>query len=145
MGTANGWAIPTYAPHKQEAADFIAFLVSPERATAYFNQTGAWPGTRRINLDQVVDPVGFGDVRVKWHTQAAGFTYWWDMMYPTKPADALGLATVGLSTGEMTTLEEAAKVLDQYLADWRNGAPEEVKSFLKWHKEMADLMPDFKP
>ena len=145
MGTANGWAIPAYAPHPQESADFIAFLVSPERATAYFNQTGAWPGTRRINVDQMVDPVGFGDTRIKWHTQPDGFTYWWDMMYPMKAADALGIATVGLTTGEMKTLEEAAEVLDQYLADWRDGSPEEAETFVKWHQELADLMPDFKP
>ena len=65
--TAQGWGITSWTKHPKEAADFLAFMKTPERVNAWYQDTGVLPADNRLDTGLIQQPVLKQILRVGYH------------------------------------------------------------------------------
>lgn len=121
-------AITSFSQHKQEAADFLRFLHTPDIMKMMYDMAGA------VTPDDRFDPAWFNTnadkVIAQWRDQYPLF--WYQYFYPpiweTEGSIALGQLLV---TGEITP-EEAAQRWQAVADKNRKDNPTELEDYKKW-------------
>lgn len=128
--TAQGWGITSWSKHPKEAADFLAFMHSPERVNAWFQATGVLPADNRLDTNLIQQP------QLKqiyeWDTTVGGPNL--ENFIPSMMDEQANFAGTQLLFAGEKTPEELAKLTDDVLAKWREQNPDAVKNFEKWQQ-----------
>jgi raffinose/stachyose/melibiose transport system substrate-binding protein len=128
--TAQGWGITSWSKHPKQAADFLAYMKTPERLQAWFAATGVLPADNRL------DPAAIGQPQLqqiyKWDTTASGPNL--ENFIPSMMDEQANFAGVQLLFSGDKTPADLAKLTDDVLAKWRDQNPDAVKNFENWLK-----------
>ncbi len=126
------WGITSWSEHKQEAADFIKFMNSTERANAFYKACGAFPGT--LNFDASVIDNSFDEALYEILQESFdGATVSYTPRYVFLEGD--WVASQMIFSGEGTA-EEAVSVEAKVIDEWKEYEPEEVIQFQDWAEGM---------
>lgn len=118
--------LPINAKHKEEAADFMRFAYSPERANALHEKTGAFPGSNR--LDPGVITIPQNKLIYQWMKKSTGA---YNFNYPGALEEALYSIGQLFMAGEIDA-EEAAAQYEKAAEKWRRDNPKGVENFRIW-------------
>jgi raffinose/stachyose/melibiose transport system substrate-binding protein len=121
--------IPSFSPHKEEAADFLRFLHSDDMMQLMYEQSGAVTPDLRFQEDWL-DTASDRQV-LQWMSEDIPF-FWYQYYYPpqweTEGAIALGQL---LMAGDITP-EEAAVQYQDVAERWREQNPEQLEDYGAW-------------
>jgi raffinose/stachyose/melibiose transport system substrate-binding protein len=126
--TAQGLGIPAWSPHPQEAADFLVFMHTPERLSAWFQATGVLPADNRLDtavltqlpMQQIYD----------WDTSVAGPNL--ENFIPSAvDAESNFVSVPALFAGTKTPLQ-AGQDAEAAAANWRSTEPTQLANFQLW-------------
>jgi len=125
------WGITAWSEHKQEAADFIKFMNSTERANAFYETCGAFPGSLNFDPSIIDDPM---DKRLYEILQKSfdGATVSYVPRYVFLEGD--WVVSQKIFSGK--SAEETVSVEANVIAKWKKDEPEEVKQFQDWAEGM---------
>jgi ABC-type glycerol-3-phosphate transport system substrate-binding protein len=131
--------IPSFAEHPQEAADFLAFLRSPERLKALNDELGYVPvPDDRFDLDWVDDPV----IRDLFEAAVEGQQarhMGVDGMVPYSVLAEGFFPAAQLMFTEGLTPEEAAAMVEEAAKNWRELNPEMLERYSEWYETIKAM------
>jgi len=126
--TAQGLGITSWSPHKQEAADFLLFMHTPDRLNAWYKHTGVFPADDRFDPNQITSPIMrqiFQWIVEKPNPNLENFAP--SML--DEQANFVGVQR--LLAGEIDA-EQAAQLSEEVIQKWRSQNPDAVEHFKKW-------------
>jgi ABC-type glycerol-3-phosphate transport system substrate-binding protein len=119
--------IPSNAKHKKEAADFMRFLFTEERANALHTQTGAFPGSKNLSPDVITQEQN----KYIYELMLSKSTGAYNFNFPGAFEEALYSITQKFMAKEVNA-EEAAQLYEEAAAAWRQNNPEQIENFKIW-------------
>jgi raffinose/stachyose/melibiose transport system substrate-binding protein len=119
-----------WSQHPQEAADFLAFLHTPERLASWFKHTGFAPADARFDRSLVVDPVL--KQMLEWET--TGPQVWLENYLPGQIDSDADLTAGQMIFSQSGTPEEAAALWQRSAETWRNQHPDELTNWKNWQQ-----------
>jgi len=119
--------IPHNAKYKEEAADFMRFLFTEERANALHVQTGAFPGSKNLSPDVITEKQNqfIYELMLTKSTGAYNFNY------PGAFEEALYSIGQQFMAKEVDA-EKAAQMYEEAAETWRQNNPEQIENFKIW-------------
>ena len=128
-----GFQVTKFAKNKALAGNFLAFIHSPARMAALYNETGDIPSDLRWHTTHYKSPTD-GQL-MQW--LKPGFTYYTANYYPTD-MDINGnfVAFQGMYGGN-TTVSQALKTYQTVLGKWHQRQAVELQSYKLWAKDYA--------
>jgi multiple sugar transport system substrate-binding protein len=120
--------ITKWSKHPQEAADFLAFLHTPDRLTAWYKATGVVAADKRFDRNLVTSPVL--KQMLEWET--TGPQVWLENYLPGQidgDADLPAGQTIFAQSGSPA---EAGELWQRTAETWRNQHPDELKNWENW-------------
>jgi len=128
--------IPSFAKHPKEAAQFLAFLRTPERMEAMYTQLGLIPADDRFDLDLIEEPV----VRKYAEMIFEGYKVQSRQVESWLPYEIVGdgliIAFQKLWAGEVTP-QGAADIVEEAAALYRELNPDMLEIFRDWMVELG--------
>jgi ABC-type glycerol-3-phosphate transport system substrate-binding protein len=126
-----GFQVTRFAKNKALAGNFLAFIHSPARMAALYNETGDIPSDLRWHATQYKSPTD--GLLMQW--LKPGFTYYTANYYPTD-LDINGNFVVfqGMYGGH-TDVSQALKTYQNVLSKWHGRQALELQSYRKWAKD----------
>ena len=126
-----GFQVTKFAKNKALAGNFLAFIHSPSRMSALYNETGDIPSDLRWHPTQLKSPTD-GQL-MQW--LKPGFTYYTANYYPTD-LDINGnfVAFQGLYGGKMS-VAQAIATYQSVLSKWHQRQAVELRSYGIWAKD----------
>jgi maltose-binding protein MalE len=122
---STSYFVTSWSKHPQEAADFLAFLHTPEQLDAWFAATGVPPADDRFDTAKITDPL----VQQLYALNTTGPQIWLQNFFPpqidlngNKPAQELVLGGQGDGAAGAQIRERAAE-------QWRAQKPDELESW----------------
>jgi raffinose/stachyose/melibiose transport system substrate-binding protein len=130
-GGAQSLSITSFSKNKKEAADFLRFLHTSERADALFKETNGagLMADRSFDTGLVTNPT-IKDLLDN-YVNASKVTPSVVGYLPAFVHDEGLLKSLQLLLGGQLNADGAIKTMDDKSAEWRNQSPEEVKIFEK--------------
>jgi multiple sugar transport system substrate-binding protein len=128
--TAQGLGITSWSQHKQEAADFLMFMHTPDRLKAWFEYTGVIPADDR--LDPAVITIPQLKQVYEWDTTVAGPNM--ENFIPSMLDEQAAFAGAQLLFAGDKTPEELAQMTQEVVEKWREQNPDAVENFTAWIK-----------
>jgi len=128
--TAQGWGITSWSKYPKEAADFLAFMKTPERVNAWYQDTGVLPADNRLDTSLIQQPV-LKQI-YEWDTTVGGPNL--ENFIPSMMDEQANFAGTQLLFAGEKSPEDLAKLTEDVLAKWREQNPDAVKNFEKWQK-----------
>jgi raffinose/stachyose/melibiose transport system substrate-binding protein len=122
--------VTSWSKHPQEAADFLKFLHAKESVSDFWTMTGSFPADTRFDTKLIEDPEIqklFG-----WDTQ--GTQIWTENYLPPMVDQNANIASGQAILAKVSKPEDAVKLWDTTLNQWRTQHPDELESFKKWSK-----------
>jgi raffinose/stachyose/melibiose transport system substrate-binding protein len=126
--TAQGLGITSWSQHKQEAADFLMFMHTPDRLKAWFEYTGVIPADDRMDPGVITQPQlqqVYG-----WDTSVPGPNM--ENFIPSMLDEQAAFAGAQLLFAGDKTPEELAQMTEDVAAKWREQNPDAVENFRIW-------------
>jgi multiple sugar transport system substrate-binding protein len=128
--TAQGLGITSWSEHKQDAANFLMFMHTPDRLKAWFEYTGVIPADDRLDPSVITQPQ-LQQV-YEWDTTKAGPNM--ENFIPSMLDEQAAFAGAQLLfSGDMTP-EELAEMTQGVSEKWRDQNPDAVENFKIWAK-----------
>jgi ABC-type glycerol-3-phosphate transport system substrate-binding protein len=128
----HSFAIPEFAKNKEEAADLLMFMHTPERLTRWYELTSNFPADDR-----------FDSSVLKTQTEKDLFQYMtddsipWAEIYIPVQVDEEGVYSAVQMIYSGGTPDQAAQTIEDAAAKWRSVDPSGVKSFTEWGSEFT--------
>ncbi|MCI0520858.1 MAG: extracellular solute-binding protein [Chloroflexi bacterium] len=120
--------ITKQSKHPQEAADFLAFLHSPEMLKSWYQATGIVPADKRFDASLITDAL----IKLMYQIKTTGPQIWAENFIPGQ-LDAEGdLAAGELIFSQSGTPEEAAQIWENAAQTWRTQHPDELEKWKNW-------------
>lgn len=126
--TAQGLGITSWSQHKQEAADFLMFMHTPDRLNTWFEYTGVIPADDRMDPSVITQPQlqqVYG-----WDTSVPGPNM--ENFIPSMLDEQAAFAGAQLLFAGDKTPEELAQMTEEVAAKWREQNPDAVENFRIW-------------
>jgi hypothetical protein len=121
-------AVTAWSQHPQEAAQFIAFMHTPERIQALYTMANAMMGDDRFDRAWVNS--GIDQQMYDWtYSEAASIALYYTA--PPTVDEWIWPTAGGLFTGTITP-EQAGEAGEQTMEAWRQANPDSVENFQKW-------------
>lgn len=129
-----GWGIPSGAKNKQQSADIIKFMQSPERLDAFWEMHSFFPGNFTWDPSVVTDPT----LKQLYDTWVGNPTnvYIPDLMPTQFWTDAMFVSAQEIVAGNMTG-EQAGEQNAQVVQQWRDNNPDLIGNYQKWAEGLA--------
>ena len=125
-------AIPKFAKHKEEAAEFIAFMHTPDRMQALLEDAGAIMGDDRLPLADVQDPVAKQEI--EWSRGNAYFA----LYYTAPPTVDLWIwPNVGKIFGGKLQPDAAAEIAQSQNQAWLKKNRRLAADFEEWQPQVT--------
>ncbi len=130
IGSSGGLSIPRWSKDPKVAGEFIDFLLSAERVNAFYDQVGVIPLSSRFDGSSF-DPGSVADLRYEMLTSRP-ITFCPSLMTPTQINEqGYYVAAQEVALGSATP-EEAAKLIDDVIAQWRQENPDKLSQLVEW-------------
>jgi len=126
--TAQGLGITSWSENKQEAADFLMFMHTPDRLKAWFEFTGVIPADDRLDPSIITQPQ-LQQV-YEWDTTKAGPNM--ENFIPSMLDEQAAFVGAQLLFAGDKTPEELAELTESVAAKWRDQNPDAVENFRIW-------------
>jgi raffinose/stachyose/melibiose transport system substrate-binding protein len=130
VATAQGLGITSWSEHKQEAADLLMFMHTPDRLKAWFEYTGVIPADDRLDPSMITQPQ-LQQV-YEWDTTKAGPNM--ENFIPSMLDEQAAFAGAQLLFAGDMTPEELAEMTQEVAEKWREQNPDAVENFEIWAK-----------
>jgi multiple sugar transport system substrate-binding protein len=121
--------ITSWSAHKQEAADFIMFMMSKERGEAQYDMSGAI--CARKDFDTSILKTQMEKSLYNW-TQEYPYVGNVECFIPEKIAYEGLYPAAQLIHAENYTVDQCIEYLQNVVTEWKTISPEQVESFTKW-------------
>jgi multiple sugar transport system substrate-binding protein len=128
--TAQGWGITSWSKHAQESADFLVFMHTPDRLSAWFKDTGVMPADKRMDASLIDQPV-LKQI-YSWDTTIAGPNL--ENFIPSMLDEQSNFAGTQLLFSGDKTPAELAQAAQDVIDKWLEQNPEQAKNFTAWAK-----------
>ena len=125
--TSQTLGISSWSPHKQEAADFITYLHTPERLAAFYKATGALPADDRFDSSLITVP----QVKDLFDMSKDGSPYL-ENFIPTDLDSKGNFEGVQLMFAGSETAQQAAENMEKEMARIRTIQPDLIDNFKEW-------------
>ena len=125
--TSQTLGISSWSPHKQEAADFIMYLHTPERLAAFYKATGALPADDRFDASLITVP----QVKDLFDMSKDGSPYL-ENFIPTDLDSKGNFEGVQLMFAGSESADEAAANMEKEMARIRTIQPDLIDNFKEW-------------
>ena len=122
--------ITKWSKHPQEAADFLTFMHTADRLTAWYKATGVIAADKRFDRSLVTSPVL--KQMMEWET--TGPQVWLENYLPGQvdsDADLPAGQTIFAQSGSPA---DAADLWQRTAETWRNQHPDELQNWQKWQQ-----------
>ena len=126
---STSYFVTSWSEHQQEAADFLAFLHTPEMLDAWFAATGVPPADDRFDTSKITDPLD----QQLYEFNTTGPQIWLQNFFPPQidlngnaPAQELVLGGQGDGAA-------AAQIRERAAEQWRAQQPAELESWSAVH------------
>jgi multiple sugar transport system substrate-binding protein len=126
--TAQGLGITSWSDNKQEAADFLMYMHTPDRLKAWFEYTGVIPADDRLDPSIITQPQL--QQAYEWDTTKAGPNM--ENFIPSMLDEQAAFAGAQLLFAGDMTPEELAQMTEDVAAKWREQNPDAVENFKIW-------------
>lgn len=129
---SHSFAIPEFAVDKQEAADFLVYMHTPERSKRWYELT------KNIPADDRFDPSALGS-----ETEKSFYAYLledsipWAEIYIPVQVDEEGVWTAAQMIFSGGTVAEAAQHIEDTAAKWRSIDPTGLENFIEWASQFT--------
>ena len=130
-----GFGIPSAGQNKEQAADFIAFMQTPERLNAFWEINNYFPSNKGWDASVIEDPV----LQLMWDKWVGGETtvYVPNLMPGLFWTDAMFVASQEIIAGNMTAAE-AAEQNAQVVEQWRSLNPDLIENYRTYAQGLAE-------
>ena len=125
--TSQTLGISSWSPHKQEAADFIMYLHTPERLAAFYKATGALPADDRFDASLITVP----QVKDLFDMSKDGSPYL-ENFIPTDLDSKGNFEGVQLMFAGSESAQEAAANMEKEMDRIRTIQPDLIDNFKEW-------------
>ncbi len=125
--TSQTLGISSWSPHKQEAADFIMYLHTPERLAAFYKATGALPADDRFDSSSITVP----QVKDLFDMSKDGSPYL-ENFIPTDLDSKGNFEGVQLMFAGSESAQEAAANMEKEMDRIRTIQPDLIDNFKEW-------------
>ncbi len=125
--TSQTLGISSWSPHKQEAADFIMYLHTPERLAAFYKATGALPADDRFDSSMITVP----QVKDLFDMSKDGSPYL-ENFIPTDLDSKGNFEGVQLMFAGSESAQEAAANMEKEMDRIRTIQPDLIDNFKEW-------------
>ena len=125
--TSQTLGISSWSEHKQEAADFIMYLHTPERLAAFYKATGALPADDRFDASLITVP----QVKDLFDMSKDGSPYL-ENFIPTDLDSKGNFEGVQLMFAGSETAQQAAENMEKEMARIRTIQPDLIDNFKEW-------------
>ena len=130
IGSSGGLSIPTWSNDPVVAGEFVDFLLSEERVNAFFDQVGVIPLSSRFDGSQL-EPGSVSSMQYDILT-AKPITFCPSLFTPVQVNEqGTYIAGQEVALGTMTP-EEAAKLIDEVILQWRTENPDKLEQLIEW-------------
>jgi ABC-type glycerol-3-phosphate transport system substrate-binding protein len=130
IGSSGGLSIPSWSNNPVIAGEFIDFLLSEERVNAFFDQVGVIPLSNRFNGSKL-EPGSVSEMQYKILTDRP-ITFCPSLFTPVQVNEqGFYIAAQEVALGTMTP-EEAAKLIDDVILQWRTENPDKLDQLVEW-------------
>jgi ABC-type glycerol-3-phosphate transport system substrate-binding protein len=119
-----------WSKHPQEAADFLAFLHTPDRLNSWYKHTGVIAADTRFDRSVVTDPVL--KQMVEWET--TGPQVWLENFLPGQIDSDADLPAGQMIFSQSGTPADAAELWQRAAETWRNQHPDELTNWKNWQQ-----------
>lgn len=119
-----------WSKHPQEAADFLAFLHTPDRLNSWYKHTGVIAADARFDRSVVTDPVL--KQMVEWET--TGPQVWLENFLPGQIDSDADLPAGQMIFSQSGTPADAAELWQRAAETWRNQHPDELTNWKNWQQ-----------
>jgi raffinose/stachyose/melibiose transport system substrate-binding protein len=128
--TAQGWGITSWSKYPQQAADFLMYMHTADRLSAWWADTGVLPADNRMDAGLITQPIQ--KQIFTWDTTVAGANL--ENFIPSQLDNDGNMAGVQLLFSGDKTPAELAQLSEDTIVKWRAQNPDEVNNFLIWSK-----------
>ncbi len=128
-GQTQAFGIPSFADHKEEAADFIMFMHRPENVNRLYEITNFFPSDDRFDASILKTEIE----KEYWEVYSSGTVPYFGVFAPTMViTEGIYIAAQMVCSG--STPEEAAAYIESVAERWRELNPGAVENFKAWAK-----------
>ena len=130
--------VTPWSPNKQEAADFLVYLHTPDRSETLYSlsKSGPQPADDRFDISSIQEP----SIRKVFQYSINGYekkTWVVDGLVPWGILGEGMIPAMQLMWAEDLSAKEAAEMTERSAATWRKLSPESVKDSEMWAEELA--------
>ncbi len=122
--------ITKWSKHPQEAADFLTFLHTPDRLSAWYQATGVIAADKRFDRALVTSPVL--KQMMEWET--TGPQVWLENYLPGQVDSDADLPAGQMIFAQSGSPADAADLWKRTAETWRNQHPDELQNWQKWQQ-----------
>jgi len=120
--------ITKWSKHPQEAANFLAFMHTPDRLASWYKHTGVVPADSRFDRSVVTDPVL--KQMMTWET--TGPQVWLENYLPGEIDTNADLAAGQMIFSQSGSPTDVANLWERAAETWRNQHPDELTNWQNW-------------
>ncbi len=120
--------ITSWSKVKKQAADFLRFLHTRQSMDDFYSMTGGFPADNRFDTSLVSDPVA----KQLWQWDTTGVQVWLENYLPPQVDQNADIAGGEMITSKSGTADQAAKLWETVVEQWRSQHPDELKSYTNW-------------
>ena len=122
---STSYFVTSWSKHQQEAADFLAFLHTPEMLDVWYKATGTPPADDRFDTAKITDPID----KQLYAFNTTGTQIWLQNFFPPQ-VDLNGNAPAQqLVINGQGDAAAAAQIRERAAAQWRAQKPDELKNW----------------
>jgi len=122
--------ITKWSKHPQEAADFLAFMHTPERLTSWYEHTGVIAADARFDRSLVTSPV----LQQMMEGETTGPQVWLENFLPGQIDSDADLPAGQMIFAQSGSPQDAANLWQSLAETWRNQHPDELKNWQNWQQ-----------
>ena len=122
--------ITKWSKHPQDAADFLAYLHTAERLSAWYKHTGVIAADKRFDRTLVTDPVL--QQMMTWET--TGPQVWLENYLPGQVDSDADLTAGQMILSQSGSPSDAAALWERAASTWRNQHPDELTNWKNWQQ-----------
>jgi raffinose/stachyose/melibiose transport system substrate-binding protein len=123
--------ITKWSQHPKEAGDFLTFMHSPDRLTAWYKATGVIAADDRFDRSLVTSPAL--KQMMTWET--TGPQIWLENYLPAQVDSDADLPAGQTIYAQSGSAADAAALWERVAQTWRNQHPDELKNWQNWTQE----------
>jgi ABC-type glycerol-3-phosphate transport system substrate-binding protein len=122
--------ITKWSKHPQEAADFLAFLHTPDRLAAWYQATGVIAADKRFDRSLVTSP----NLQKMMQWETTGPQVWLENYLPGQIDSDADLPAGQMIFSQSGSPSDAADLWERTAETWRNQHPDELKNWDNWQQ-----------